>query len=103
MTVPKSDRPKVRALPNANIGILKELIFNELKEMENEIEVSGMVLFDYGFLEDKNLADKIVDGVEFIKTEADLLDTYGIWNETCSSQIFSHITSYAPMIQDSAQ
>lgn len=103
MTVPKSDQPKVRVLPNANKGILKELILNELKEMKNDIEESGMILFDCGFLEDKNLADKIINGVEFIKTEADLLDTYGIWNETCSSQIFSHLTNYAPMIQVSAQ
>ena len=101
VTVPKSVQPKIRELPNGNKSILKELIFNELEVFENNMKASGMVLFDCRFLEDKNLGDlNIIEGIEYIKTEADLL---GIWDETCSAQVFSYITEYAPMIQDSAQ
>lgn len=103
VTVLKSVQPKARELPNGNKSILKELIFNELEVFENNMKASGMVLFDCSFSEDKNLVDKIIEGIEYIKTEADLLETYGIWDETCSAQVFSYITEYAPMIQDSAQ
>lgn len=46
---------------------------------------------------DMNVADKIVDGVEYIATESDLLESYGVWDETCSSRIFSVITTHAPL------
>ena len=36
-----------------------------------------------------DLVEKIMAGIEFIETESDLLETYGIWNERCSSKIFS--------------
>lgn len=78
--VPKSVKPTVRVPSNGTKSILNELTFN--------VKASGMVLFDYSFSDDKNLVDKITEGIEFIKTEGDLLETYGIWNKTCSSQIF---------------
>lgn len=40
-----------------------------------------------------------MEGVEYIESESDPLDTYGIWDETCSSNIFSYISKYAPLIQ----
>ena len=40
-----------------------------------------------------------MEGIEFIETVADLLGTYGIWDEICSSQIFSLISIHAPLIE----
>lgn len=100
--VPKSVKPKVRSLPNDDKTILEELILSELNNFDNNIKASGIVLFDCSFSDDKNLVGKIIEGIEFIKTEADLLETYGIWDETCSSNIFSLIAKYATLIQNSA-
>ena len=41
-----------------------------------------------------------MEGIDYIETESDLLDDYKIWNETCSSKIFSFISKYAPLIED---
>ena len=57
---------------------LKNLILSELNNFDNNIKASGIVLFDCSFSGDKNLVGKIIEGIEFIKTEADLLETYGI-------------------------
>ena len=38
-----------------------------------------------------------MDGVEFIKSEADLLKSFGIWEKACSSQKFSLIFEYTAM------
>ena len=46
---------------------------------------------------DKNLATKVMKGVEFIELEADLLKLFGIWDEACSSQIFSLISEHTAM------
>lgn len=51
----------------------------------------------------KILAGKIIEGIEFIGTTADLLHTYGIWDETCSSSTFSLISKYAPLIEKSTR
>ena len=100
--MPKSVTPKVRALPNDDKSVLKELVLSELKEFDCNSKACGVELFDCSISDDGNIAGKILEGIEFIKTEADLLETYGIWDETCSSRIFYHITKYAPLIQDSA-
>ena len=52
------------------------------------------MLFDISV--DKNLAAKVMEGVEFIESEADLLKSFGIWDETCS-QIFSLISEHTAM------
>ena len=41
-----------------------------------------------------------MEGIEFIETAADLLGTYGIWDEICSSQTFSSISIHAPLIEN---
>ena len=40
------------------------------------------------------LARNIMDGIEYITSELDLLNKYGIWDETCSSQIFSVVCKH---------
>ena len=55
------------------------------------------MLFTYK--SESNLAQKVMEGTEFMKTESDMLDTFGIWDETCSSKIFSLITHYATLIK----
>ena len=55
------------------------------------------MLFTYK--SESNLAQKLMEGTEFMKTESDMLDTFGIWDETCSWKIFSLITYYATLIK----
>ena len=50
------------------------------------------MLFDISV--DKNLPAKVIEGVEFIASEADLLKSFGIWDEACSSEIFSPISEH---------
>ena len=50
------------------------------------------MLFDSSV--DKNLGVKVMEGVEFIESKADLLKSIDIWDEASSSQIFLLI-SYA--------
>jgi len=76
--------------------VLEELIFSELSEFETPTNFTGVTLFS--FTCEKNLLQKIMEGIEFIENESDLLDTYGIWDETCSSKVFSFITKYAPLV-----
>lgn len=99
--VPKMVKPRVRALPSENKDILNELILLELDDFQNDVETIGMSLFDCGVADNKCLVNKIIKGIECIKTEADLLETYSIWNEQCSFRIISLIDRYAPLIGDS--
>jgi len=87
----------VRTLPTDNKTVLEELNFSELNEFETPTNFTGATLFS--FTCEKNLLQKIMEGVEFIETESDLLDTYAIWDETCSSKIFFFITKYAPLVE----
>jgi len=93
---PKVTR-KVRTLPTDNKTVLEELNFSELNEFETPTDFTGATLFS--FTCEKNLIQKIMEGIEFIETESDLLDTCGIWDETCSSKIFFFITKYAPLVE----
>lgn len=99
--VPKVVKPRVRTLPSEHNGILNELILLELDDSKNDVETIGMNLFDCCVVDNKSLANKIIEGIECITTEADLLETYSIWNEQCSSRIISLINTYAPLIGDS--
>ena len=94
--LPKTVKPRVRTLPATNKTVLEELIFSELSEFEAHSDFSGAMLFSFG--DDKNLLRKIMEGIEHIETESDLLDTFGVWDETCSRKIFSFVTQYAPLI-----
>ena len=90
-------KTKVREVPANNKPVLEGLISSEITYFEALNNLTGLMLFTYK--SESNLAQKIMEGIEFIKTEPDLLDTFGIWDETCSSKIFSLITHYAPLIQ----
>lgn len=88
---------KVRSLPTENKAVLEELIFSELTEFEAHTSLPGEMLFS--FSHEKNALQKIMEGIDYIETESDLLDDFKIWNETCSSKIFSFISKYAPLIE----
>ena len=96
--VPKTVKARLREVSVDNKTVLKELISNELRDFEVQTNSTRLMLFT--FSNETNLPQQIMEGIEYIETELDLLDTYGIWGETCSSKIFSFITHYAPLIQD---
>ena len=95
--VPETVEPRVRVLPADNKTVLEELTHSVLVDFEAKPDSTGMMLLC--FSNQENLLQRIMKGIEFIRTESDLLDTYGIWDETCSSKIFSFISQYAPLIQ----
>ena len=75
-----------------NSGIdLKSLIENALAKYEHEVSSLDCSLFNC-MLINKDLADSIVKKVEYIETELDLLNDFGIWDEVCSSKVFSVIS-----------
>lgn len=89
---------KVRALPTKTKAVLEELIFSELNQFEAHTTLPGEMLFSFSC--EQNILQKIMEGIDYIETESDLLDDYKIWNETCSSKIFSFISKYAPLIEE---
>ena len=91
-------KPRVRALPSDKKTLLQACILSQLEKLDDSIKAKEIRLFDCRSPNNKDLADKIMEGIEFIETAADLLDTYGIWDEICSSQIFSLISIHAPLI-----
>ena len=93
--LPQSVRSKVRFLSNDNRVILEMLIKSTISDHNSQGTSECSVLFD--IYVDKNLATKVMDGVEFIKSEADLLKSFGIWEQACSSQNFSLISEYTAM------
>ena len=75
-----------------NSGIdLKSLIENAFAEYEHEVSPLDCSLLNC-MLINKDLADSIVMKVEYIETELDLLNDFGIWDEVCSSKVFSIIS-----------
>ena len=93
-------KPRVRALPSDKKTLLQACILRQLEKLDDSIKAKEIIrLFD-SRSPDKDLADKIMGGIEFIETAADLLGTYGIWDEICSSQIFSLISVHAPLIEN---
>lgn len=93
--LPRAIRSKVRVLSNNNRTILERLIKSAIFDHESQATSEGSMLFDISV--DKNLAAKVMEGVEFIASEADLLKSFGIWDETCSSRIFSLISEHTAM------
>lgn len=88
-------------MPTENKAVLEELIFSVLNEFEAHTSVPGENFFMlFSFSHEKNVLPKIMEGIDYIETESDFLDDYKIWNETCSSKIFSFISKYAPLIED---
>ena len=78
--VPSKVTRKGRAVPNENKAVLEELIFSvELNEFEAYTSLPGEMLFS--FSHEKDVLQKIMEGIDYIETEPDLLDDYKIWNE----------------------
>ena len=87
-------KPRVRALPSNKKTFLHACILSQLEKLDESIKAKEIMLFDC------RSPDKIMEGIEFIETAADLLGTYGIWDKICSSQIFSLISTHAPLIEN---
>ena len=76
-------------------------ILSQLEKLDDSIKAKEIIrLFDCRSPDNKDLADKVMEGIEFIETAADLLGTYGIWDEICSSQTFSLTSIHAPLIEN---
>ena len=95
--VPETVKPRLRTMPADSKTVLNELISSELRDFEAQSNFTSLMLFSIS--NENNLLQKIMEGIEYIEKESDLLNTYGIWDETYSSKIFSFITQYAPLIQ----
>ena len=93
--LPQAIRSKVRFISDNNRAILERLIKSAISDQELQATSECLMLFDISV--DKNLATKVMEGVEFIKSEADLLKLFGIWDEACSSQISSLISEHTTM------
>lgn len=65
-------KPRVRVLPADNKTVLEERTYSELVDFEAKANSTGMMLFSISNQE--NLLQRIMKGIEFIRTEADLLD-----------------------------
>ena len=92
-------KPRVRALPSEKT-LLQACILSQLEKLDESIKAKEIRLFDCRSQDKKDLAEKIIEGIKFIETAANLLGTYGIWDEICSSQIFSLISIHAPLIKN---
>ncbi|XP_068691597.1 recQ-like DNA helicase BLM [Montipora foliosa] len=90
--LPQAIRNKVRLLPNSNRAILERLVKSAISDHVSQATSEGSMLFDISL--DKDLAAKVMEGVEFVASEVDLLKSFGIWDGTCSSQIFSLISEH---------
>ena len=93
-------KPRVRALPSERKTLLKACILSQLQKLDESIKAKETRLFDCRSPDNKDLVEKMIEGIEFIETAADLLGTYSIWDEICSSQILSLISIYAPLIEN---
>lgn len=93
--VPHVVKSKVRLLPNNNSVILERLIRGAISAQESQAASESSMLFDISV--DNNLVTKVMEGVEYIESETDLLKTFGIWDEICSSQIFSLICKHTTL------
>lgn len=75
-----STNKKVRELPTENRIHLKSCT-QETSQCFSMIDVPVVDIND--------MVENIMDGIEYISSESDLLNKHGIWDEACSSQIFS--------------
>ena len=87
---------KVRFLADNNHVILEGLIKTAISDQESQAASDCPMSFDIPV--DNNLTEKIMEGVEYVETEKDLLRNFGIWNEACSSKIFSLICEHTSML-----
>lgn len=87
-------KKKVRHLLDDGI-VLKSLIDNVFSDYQHDVLSDCSLL--YCMTIDEDLAENIVSQVEYIETESDLLHSFGMWDEVCSSKIFSIITKYTSL------
>ena len=92
-------KPRVRAVPKEKT-LLQACILSELEKLDESIKAKEIRLFDSRSQDNKDLAKKIIEGIEFTETAADLLGTFGIRDEICSSQLWSLISIHAPLIEN---
>ena len=88
---------KVRCLLDEDT-VLKSLINMVLSDYQTESTSDCSLLHSMSI--DKDLADNIVKQVEYIETESDLLNSFGIWDEVCSSKIFALISEHTLMCDE---
>ena len=69
--LPSKVKRKVRAMPTENKAVLEELIFSELDEFEVHTSLPGEVLFS--FSHEKNVLEKIMEGIDYIETDQTFL------------------------------
>ena len=93
--LPQTARNKVRSLSNENRIILERSIKSVIAEHESPATSDCIMLFEISV--HKNVAAKVIEGVEFIESERDLLINFGIWDEACSSKIFSLICEHTSL------
>ena len=96
----RSGKPRVSALPSERKTLLKACILSQLEKLDESIKAKETRLFDCRSPDNKDLVEKMIEGNEFVETAADLLGTYSIWDEICSSQILSLISIHAPLIEN---
>ena len=94
--LPQAIKSRVRFLSDNNRAILEMSIKRAILDHPSQATSECSILFDISV--DKNLAAKVMEEVEFIESEADLLKLFGIWDETCSSQIFSLISEHTTIL-----
>ena len=78
---------KVRKLPMENRIPLKESIKAILLNTSKTSWSFSML--DVPVFNTNRMTENIMDGIEYISKESDLLSNFGIWDETCYSQLFS--------------
>ena len=66
-SAPKVVKPKVREVPADNKPVLEGLISSEIRYFKALTDLTGLMLFTYK--SESNLAQKIMEGIKFMKTE----------------------------------
>ncbi|XP_028413595.1 ATP-dependent DNA helicase Q-like SIM [Dendronephthya gigantea] len=95
-TVVSLEVSKVRRLQGDGT-VLVSLINSVLSNYQSE-EKSECLLIP-SMLIDEYLAERVVMQIEYIELESDLLNNFGIWDEVCSSKIFSIINEHTCLIK----
>ena len=69
-------KPRARALPSERKTLLKACILSQLEKLDESIKAKETRVFDCRSPDNKDLVEKMIEGIEFIETVADLLGTY---------------------------
>ena len=77
----------MKEIPTENRIHLEELIKEIVHSTQETSQCFSMI--DVPVVDINDMVENIMDGIEYISSESDLLNKHGIWDEACSSQIFS--------------